>query len=237
MNINTSISNADGENFGGYLAVPESGSGPGIVVIQEIFGINDFLKGTADAIADHGYVALVPDLFWRIEEGISLSYSDEDMARAFVLYGLFDPERAVVDIQGALDTIRSLPQHEGATSHSKVGCVGFCLGGLLAWLTATRTDVDCSVSYYGVGIENFLGEASQVTGPTILHIAEEDGFVPPEAQQQLTAMAAEHDLVTAYTYPGCDHAFATPGRDSYNADATKISVERSLAMFEKVLKG
>lgn len=233
MNINTSITNANGESFGGYLAVPESGAGPAVVVIQEIFGINDFIKATADALANHGYVALAPDLFWRIEEGISLSYSDEDMARAFELYGQFDPEGAVVDIQAAIDALRAMPEVE----NSKAGCVGFCLGGLLTWLTAVRTDVDCSVSYYGVGIENFLGEASQVSGPTILHIAEEDGFVSPEAQQQITEMAAEHSLVDAYTYPGCDHAFATPGRDSYNEDATKLSVERSLGLFEQVLKG
>ncbi len=224
------LTNAQGETYQGYLSVPESGSGPGVVVIQEIFGINDFIKATADALANHGYVALAPDLFWRIEPGISLSYSDDDMARAFELYGQFDPEGAVGDIQGAIDTLRKLPQQSG-----KVGCVGFCLGGLLAWLTAARTDVDCSVSYYGVSIDNFLDDAVKVSTPTILHIAQEDGFVPPEAQQKLVDMAASHSQVEAFVYPGCDHAFATPGRDSFNQEATQLSVQRSLEMFGRVL--
>lgn len=226
------ISNAQGKSYKGYLSVPESGSGPGVVVIQEIFGINDFIKATADALANHGYVALAPDLFWRSEAGVSLTYSDEDMARAFELYGQFDPEDAVGDIQGAIDTLRGLPQQSG-----KVGCVGFCLGGLLAWLTAARTDVDCSVSYYGVSIDEFLDDAAKVSTPTILHIAQEDGFVPPEAQQKLVDMAASHSQVEAYVYPGCDHAFATPGRDSFNQEATQLSVERSLEMFGRVLGG
>ncbi len=226
------ITNPQGEIFKGYLGVPESGSGPGVVVIQEIFGINDFIKTTVDVLANHGYVALAPDLFWRLEDDVSLSYSDEDMSKAFELFGRFEPEGAIGDIQGAIDTLRALPQQEG-----KVGCVGFCLGGLLAWLTAARTDVDCSISYYGVSIDNYLDDAANVTTPTILHIAQQDAFVPPEAQEKLMQMAASHGQIEAYLYPGCDHAFATPGRDSFNQDATHLSVERSLGMFERVLKG
>lgn len=244
------ITNAQGETYQGYLSVPESGSGPGVVVIQEIFGINEFIRATADALAGHGYVALAPDLFWRIEAGVSLSYSDEDMARAFELYGQFDPEGAVGDIQGAIDALRGGLQQNGGQQNGqqngpqqngpqsgKVGCVGFCLGGLLAWLTAARTDVDCSVSYYGVAIDDFLDDAAKVAAPTILHIAQEDGFVPPEAQQKLVEMAASHNQVEAYVYPGCDHAFATPGRDSFNQEATQLSVQRSLEMFGRVLGG
>ena len=224
------ITNSQGETYKGYLAVPESGSGPGVVVIQEIFGINDFIKATADTLAQHGYLALAPDLFWRLEADVALSYSDEDMAKAFDLFGRFDPEGAVVDIQGAIDALRA---HTG--SSGKVGCVGFCLGGLLAWLTAARTDIDCSVSYYGVSIDSYLADAAQVSTPTILHIAQEDGFVPADAQAKLVEMAAGHDQVEAYLYEGCDHAFATPGRDSFNEDATRLSVERSLELFEQAL--
>jgi len=225
------ITNAQAESFQGYLGIPESGTGPGVVVIQEIFGINDFIKATVDTLANHGYVALAPDLFWRLEEGVSLSYSDEDMAKAFELYGRFEPDVAIGDIQAAINALRAHPQQTG-----KVGCVGFCLGGLLAWLTATRTDVDCSVSYYGVAIDSYLDEAANVTTPTILHIAQQDGFVPPEAQEKIVNMAATHSQVEAFVYPGCDHAFATPGRDSFNQEATSLSVERSLGMFDRVLK-
>ncbi len=220
------IEAADGGTFRGYLSTPAAGKGPGIVLAQEIFGINDYLRGMADYLSEEGYVCLVPDLFWRMEPGVDLGYDDDSMAKAFDFYQRFDVDQGVKDIGTAITALRARPEQVG-----KVGTVGYCLGGLLAWLTAARTDVDCAVSYYGVGIENHLDEAASVTVPTVLHIAEGDSFVPPEAQAQLTGLAAEHDQLAAYVYPGTNHAFATPGRESYDKPATLMAYSRTLALF------
>ncbi len=152
-----------GGSFAGYLASPASGRGPGIVVIQEIFGINAVMRAIADDLSARGYFALAPDLFWRLEPGVQLTdKTDEDWKRAFDLMGRFDPDAGTGDIQASIDCLRALP---GATS--KVGAVGYCLGGLLAYLTATRTDADASVGYYGVSIQDKLGEAANIKKPLI----------------------------------------------------------------------
>ena len=155
------------------------GPAPAVVVIQEIFGVNHVVRDVADELAAQGYLAIAPDLFWRIEPGIDIT----DQTEAEWKKGLravstrFDVDKGVEDIAATIDAVRADPRCDG-----KVGAVGYCLGGRLAFLTATRTDVDACVSYYGVGIESLLGEADQLTRPLLLHIAEEDGFVPKEAQ-------------------------------------------------------
>lgn len=222
------ITAADGGTFRGYLSTPPSGKGPGIVLIQEIFGINSYMRDMADHFAEEGYVCLVPDLFWRMEPGVDLGYDEADFAKAFDFYQEFDVDQGVTDIDAALGALRAHDAQVG-----KVGCIGYCLGGLMAWLTAARTSVDCAVSYYGVGIEGHLDEADKVTVPTILHIAEADGFVPPEAQEQIIAMAEPKNHIDIYVYPGCDHAFATPGRDSHNKPAELMAYSRSLALYRK----
>src|SRR6185503_8633565 len=148
------INGKDGA-FSGYLASPGSGRGPGLVVIQEIFGVNPVMRDIADGMASRGYYALVPDLFWRLEPGVSLSdKSDADRAKAFDLLGRFDIDKGVADIQSTIDHLRALP---GCTG--KVGALGYCLGGQLAYLTAARTNSDASVGYYGINIQNRLDEA------------------------------------------------------------------------------
>lgn len=219
---------ADGGTFTGYLTTPASGKGPGLILIQEIFGINPYMRSMADLFAEEGYTCLVPDLFWRMEPGVDLGYDEADFAKAFDFYQKFDVDQGVKDIDAAIAALRGHDAQVG-----KVGCVGYCLGGLLAWLTAARTDVDCAVSYYGVGVEGHLDEASSVTVPTILHIAEADGFCPPEAQAQLHELAAGHDHVTSYNYPGCDHAFATTGRESHNKPAEMMAYSRTLGLYRK----
>ncbi|HLJ63911.1 MAG TPA: dienelactone hydrolase family protein, partial [Stellaceae bacterium] len=153
----------DGGKFRAYLATPEKGSGPGIVLLQEIYGVNASIRAAADIYAEEGYVVLAPDIFWRIEPGVELGWSEAERARAMALYQKLDIDRAIEDIAATLAALRALPACKG-----KVGALGFCLGGLLAYLTAARTDIDAAVSYYGVGIERYLGEARKVKIPMVL---------------------------------------------------------------------
>src|SRR6202158_5336095 len=141
------IAAADGGTFKGYLTIPASGSGPGILLLQEIFGVNSSMREVADYYAEEGYVVLAPDLFWRLEPGIELGYSEADFNKAFGYYQRFDANQSIKAAADALKVLRARPECVG-----KVGALGFCLGGKLAYLTAARTDVDCAVSYYGVGI-------------------------------------------------------------------------------------
>ena len=165
--------------------VPASGSGPGILLLQEIFGVNTSMREVADYYAEEGYVVLAPDLFWRLEPGVDLGYSEADFNKAFGYYQRFDANQSIKDAADALKVLRARPECNG-----KVGALGFCLGGKLAYLAAARTDVDCAVSYYGVGIEADLGEAAQIKGPMVFHFAELDKFAPAEAREQIKAAFA-----------------------------------------------
>ena len=201
----------DGGEFEGYLAVPASGSGPGLVLCQEIFGLNGFVRQTAERLAEEGYVVLAPDLFWRQQPGIELTDGPDDMPRAFALYQGFDEDLGVRDIGSAVAALRALPEFKGG-----VGALGYCLGGKLAYLAACRCDVDVAVGYYGVGIENSLEEASRLRGRLVLHIAERDGFCPPEARERILAALGGKPGVELYVYPGLDHAFARTGGAHYD---------------------
>ncbi len=160
------IKTSDGD-FAGYLSTPSAGTGPGMVVIQEIFGVNAVMRGVADALAARGYLALCPDLFWRLKPGVQLSDKTKaEWDEAFALMNKFDPDAGVKDIQSTISQLRRIP---GCTG--KVGAVGYCLGGLLAYLTAARTDSDACVSYYGVNIHTKLDEAKTIKKPLMLHIA------------------------------------------------------------------
>lgn len=223
----------EGGEFAAYLAVPASGKGPGIVLVQEIFGVNDVMRDIAHKYAELGFVVLCPDLFWRQEPGIQLTdQTDAEWKRAFELYQGLDEAKAVDD---AAATLRVLRQHPACTG--KVGAVGFCLGGKLSYLLAVRYDPDCAVGYYGVGIENALNEASNLHNPLLLHIAGKDQFCPPEAQAKIHAALDSHPLVTLYDYPQEDHAFARPGGAHYNPNAAELANLRSLEFFVRHLIG
>ena len=230
MGESVTIRTPDGE-FSAYLARPAAGPGPAVVVIQEIFGVNAVMRATADAFAAGGYLAISPDLFWRIEPGVDITdKSEAEWKKAFELFNAFDVDLGVKDIAAAIAHAR-----QDAGSNGKVGAVGFCLGGLLAFLTATRTDVDASVGYYGVGIERHVAEADKLADPLLLHIAEEDQFVPKEAQALIVASLKNHPQVEIFSYPGRDHAFARVGGEHYDAaDAAKANA-RTLALFKKAL--
>lgn len=214
----------DGGSFNAYVARPAgSGSHPAVVVIQEIFGINDVMRGICDNLAKEGYVAICPDLFWRQEPGIQLTDKTEaDWKRAFELFSGFNVDLGVEDLKSTLAAARTL---EGTTG--KAGTIGYCLGGKLAFLMATRSDADANVSYYGVGLDELLGEAGNITKPILLHIAEKDKFVPPEAQKKIVDALLNKPGVTLHVYQGVDHAFARVGGEHYDAPMAETANDRT----------
>ncbi len=224
------IKSFDGGEFDGYLALPASGYGPGIVVLQEIFGVNSFMRSVADWYAAHGFVALCPDLFWRMERGVVLT--EDDRPKAFKLYQDLDEAKAVEDSAAALEFLR---KHSACSG--RVGAVGFCLGGNLAYLLSVRFKPDCAVGYYGVSIEKTLDEAKNLGNPLLLHIAGADQFCPPEAQAQIHATLDANPLVTIHDYPGLDHAFGRPGGEHYDAAGAELAHLRSLEFFVNHLAG
>ena len=225
------IKTADGE-FGAYVAKP-SGAGPwpGLVVIQEIFGVNAVMRDTCDRFAAQGYLAVCPDLFWRIEPGIDITdHSEAEWKQAFAYYNAFDVDKGIEDIAATLAAVRASPDCAG-----KVGAVGYCLGGLLAYLTACRTDSDASVAYYGVGIENHLGEAEKLANPLMLNIAEEDGFVPKDAQARIKTALGGKPNVTIHSYPGQHHAFSRHNGLHYDPASADLAHERTYGFLRRVL--
>jgi carboxymethylenebutenolidase len=228
--FNLTLKTPDGE-FGAYVATPKTVPAPAIVVIQEIFGVNAVMRQIADQFAAHGYLTICPDLFWRIEPGIDITdQSEAEWKRAFELFNAFDVEAGVKDIAATIDAVRQDPRCNG-----KVGAVGFCLGGLLAYLTAVRTDADASVAYYGVGIERYTAEAEKLVNPLLMHIAEEDQFTPKPALDLILGALKNHRQIEIQTYPGRDHAFARPGGEHYDAADAALAESRTLDFFKRNL--
>jgi carboxymethylenebutenolidase len=227
------IQAADGGSFSAYLAAPKAGKGPGIVVIQEIFGVNAVMRGIADNLAAQGYAALCPDLFWRMKPGVQITDKTEaEWKLAVGYFGRFDADKGVEDLKATLAALRKHPACTG-----KAGAVGYCLGGKLAYLMATRSDADCSVGYYGVGIQDMLGEAKSIKKPLLLHIAGKDEFVPPPAQAAIKAGLKGSSNVTIYDYPDCNHAFARIGGAHYDKAAADQANQRSAEFFRRQLGG
>ena len=230
MGERISIARPDGA-FSAYVARPKAQTAPAVVVIQEIFGVNQVMRDITDGLAGQGYLAICPDLFWRIEPDIDITdKSEAEWKRAFELFNAFDVDKGVKDIQATITAIRGDAQCSG-----KVGAVGFCLGGLLAFLTATRTDVDAAASYYGVGIENRIPEGEKLAEPLLLHIAEEDQFVPKEAQAMILRELKNHPQIEIHTYPGRDHAFARSGGEHYHEADAKLAGGRTLQFFKRTI--
>ncbi|MHA6287906.1 dienelactone hydrolase family protein [Maricaulis sp. CAU 1757] len=217
------ITGEDG-TYTGYMALPPGGTGPGLVVLQEIFGVNKVMRDICDRFAAEGFVTLCPDLFWRLEPGIQLTDKTEpEMQRAFDLMGRFDPDLGVVDIAHAITHLRKHPATTG-----KVGVIGYCLGGQLAYLAACHTDTDASVGYYGVGIADRLDQATHIKRPLLLHVAGQDQFVDGEAQQAMHEGLEPNPMVTLHDYPEDEHAFARPGGEHYNPVAADNADRRTL---------
>ena len=220
------ISCADGD-FAAYVANPDNPNAPAIVVVQEIFGVNKVMRDICDDLASKGFVAICPDLFWRIEPGVDITdQSKSEWDKAFSLYNAFNVDKGVEDIQATIDFARK--------TRTKIGSVGYCLGGLLSYLTSTRTNVDASVSYYGVGIDEHLSEAENSDVPLMLHIAEKDGFVSKDSQTAIKSALTKpnHKL---YSYPSRDHAFARSGGEHFHAEDAKLANDRTLDFFKSHL--
>jgi len=227
MGRRVTINGRDG-SFGAYVADAKMPGGPAVVVIQEIFGVNQVMREVSDSLAAEGYTAICPDLFWRIEPNIDITdHTDAEWEKAFSYFKAFNVDKGLEDIASTIAWVHT-------QGHAKVGAVGYCLGGLLAYLTATRTDADATVSYYGVGIDSYLGEADKATKPALLHVAEEDGFVSKDSQAKMKAglTASTYQL---YWYPGRDHAFARDGGKNYDAADARKANQRTLDWFRKTL--
>ena len=229
MTFAHNIAGPDGQ-FGAYISNPEQPNGAALIVIQEIFGVNQVMRDLADHYASLCYIAIVPDLFWRIEPGINITdQTPEEMSKAFELFGKFNIETGLVDLKATIEYARTLS--------AKVGAVGYCLGGLLAFLTACHTDIDASVSYYGVSIDAHADQASKITKPVMLHVASEDQFVGKEAQRVMTTMAAAQPAIRLHVYPNLDHAFARVGGEHFDAQGAALANQRTTEFFEQSLLG
>jgi carboxymethylenebutenolidase len=222
-NIKIEASDGSGK-FSAYLAKPASGKGPGLVIAQEIFGVNANMREIANYYAEEGYVVLVPDLFWRQKPGVELGYTPEDWQKAFGYFQGFDQDLGVEDIQDAITTLREMSGVSG-----DVGVLGFCLGGKLAYLAACRTDVDVAIGYYGVGIEDALDEADDIECRVVLHIAGLDKYCPEKAQEKIKKRLGKREGFEIYIYPDADHAFARPQGEHYHKASALMAHQRSVA--------
>jgi carboxymethylenebutenolidase len=219
-------------SFSAYVAVPASGHGPGIVIAQEIFGVNANMRATADLYAEEGYVAIVPDLFWRQKPGIELGYTPADFEQAIGYFQGFDLDKGIDDIQATLNLLRTLPEVETSVGQ---GLVGFCLGGRLAYFAACRTDVAVAVGYYGMGIEHALDEAPKIKGRLVLHFAELDGYCDAAARATITEALAPNKRIEIYTYPGVEHAFARINGMHFDKLASMMAQQRTIATLKREL--
>lgn len=221
----------DGQ-FMAYLARPTgSVKTGGVVVAQEIFGVNAAMRTVCDRLAAQNLVALCPDLFWRQERNVNLTdRTQAEWDKAFKLFQGFNLEQGVADLAVSIAHLRADDGCNGL-----VGGVGYCLGGLLAYLMASRTNVDCAVGYYGVNIDAMLAEAKRIQNPLMLHVAEEDHFVSKEAQAKIRDGLKSNASVTIHSYPGVDHAFARPEGQKFDRAAADLADRRTLTSFKQHL--
>lgn len=216
-------------NFNAYVAEPTGSSAKAaIIVIQEVFGINAGIRDKCDTLAKDGYLAIAPDLFWRLEPGIELD-PDTQLQQALDLFPKFDQQKGIEDIEATIRAARAM------VNGGKVGAVGYCLGGRLAYMAATRTDIDASVGYYGVGIDGLLGESHAIARPLMLHIPTNDGFVPPAVQKAMHDGLDSHPRVTLHDYEGLDHGFATQFGKRRDEAAATLADGRTSAFFAEHL--
>jgi carboxymethylenebutenolidase len=219
------------QSFGCYVARPSETPKAAIIVIQEIFGVNAGIRSKCDRWANAGYIAYAPDLFWRVEQGVELDSDVPDQFnKALNLMGRFDQDMGVRDIEAVIHAARA---ELGA--NAKVGCVGYCLGGRLAFMTAARTDISASVGYYGVGIDNLLRESHAIAHPVMLHIPTADHFVPPEQQKAVHEGLDGHPKVIIHDYPGLDHGFAAESGKRRNEEGARLADGRTAEFFAEHL--
>jgi len=227
------ITNADGGSFGGVLFAPPASSAPAILMIPEMYGVNAYLREVAARYVAHGYLVLAIDVLWRIEHNLVLKYDGPDSAAAHAYHDRFDFADGVSDMRAAIARLRTHPHANG-----RVGAVGFCLGGTMAYLAAARCGADAAVAYYGSRIVEFLDEASGIAAPLEMHLGALDATIPPAALAQLRATTAPNRTIATYVYDDAVHAFANHLRpDRYHPLATAQAEARTFALFDRVLGG
>jgi carboxymethylenebutenolidase len=225
------IAATDGSgSFEAYCAIPDSGSGPGVLLFQEIFGVNDNMRGLADKVAAEGFVALVPDVFWRIEPRFERK-DESGIGDAFAIVQKFDAAKGVEDIKAAHAHLRGMKECTG-----KVGAMGFCLGGGLAYLAATQSKVDASVPYYGSAINDLLDQVGELECPTMFHYGDNDAFIPEEKIAEVETAVAGKPNVTFHRY-AAGHAFSNWDAPSmYDKDCADVAWARTLGFLAEHLK-
>ena len=231
MSLNETIPTLEGDaQFGAYVARPGGMPRGAIIVIQEIFGVNPGIRQKCDKLAAEGWLTVAPDLFWRLQPGIELDPDIQtEFTQALDWMGQFNQDKGIRDIEATIHHIRH------TLGVAKVGCVGYCLGGRLAYMTAARTDIDASVGYYGVGIDGLLGEKHAIANPLMLHIPTADGFVPPETQAAMHTALDDHPRVALHDYVGLDHGFATETGLRRQEEAAQLAENRTAAFFAENL--
>ena len=216
--------------FTGLLALPPAGHGPGLVLWQEIFGVNAHIQAVAAQYALDGFVVLAPDVFWRQAPRVQLGYEGADRAQALALMQGYGADDALADIAAGVAALRSRPEVGGR----KVGSFGYCMGGRLAFLTAATTEVDAAVAFYGGGIHGQLERAPAIRCPLQFHYAGHDDHIPPEAVARVQAALPQAEV---HVYPGAMHGFNCWARASYHAPSAALAHGRSLAFLAHTLSG
>ncbi|MGA1042700.1 MAG: dienelactone hydrolase family protein, partial [Burkholderiaceae bacterium] len=206
-----SVASSDGGQFEAYISHPPAGRGPGLLLVQEIFGVNEHIRAVADQYAADGYLVIAPDIFWRQAPRIELGYTAEGFEKGLALLGGLDIHRTGSDLQRAVEAVRHFDSCSGL-----VGSVGFCMGGLLSYVAAARAGVDTAVCYYGGGIHDHLGLASDISCPLLFHFAAKDSYIPNSAVESVRKVFSGRDNVRVITHPDVDHGFNCWQRPSWH---------------------
>jgi carboxymethylenebutenolidase len=231
MTDRISIEGRDG-TFGAYIAWPKVLPAPGVVVLHEVFGVNSDIRKTCDELAQQAFIAVAPDLFWRQEPGVDLSVTSEaDWQHGLRLNQAYDRDTGARDVKDTVNDAAKLPGCSG-----RVAVMGFCLGGLMTFLTAVRYGVDAAVAYHGGDTEKYLGEINGFDSPLLMHLGEEDEFISKPAQAEIKAALASKPNATVYSYPGQHHAFARHNGAHYNAAAAKLANGRTSEFLHQHLR-
>ena len=225
------IESPDG-TFRAYVSRPAKLPAPAVVVLQELFGVNADIRATCDELAKQGFIAVAPDLFWRLEPDVDLDVrSEADWQHGLQLYGAYDRDAGARDIAHTIRTAAKLPESSG-----RVALQGYCLGALMAFITAARHEVDAAVAYHGGDTEKYLGEVASLRAPLLMHLGEEDEFISKTAQAQIKAALARKPNATVYSYPGQRHAFSRHNGRHFNAAAAVLANGRTSEFLNRYLR-